>query len=146
MNKKEECYDCLKLENQFCFPLYAASRKIVKEYTPYLKPLNITYTQYITLMVLWEENEMRIGDLGKKLFLDTGTLTPLLKKMEDAGLLTRTRSKEDERVVYIKITEKGMALREAARDIPKKMGGIICLSKEEAAVMRKALCSILKEN
>ena len=86
MKKNEECYDCLKLENQFCFPLYAASRKIVKAYTPYLKPLNITYTQYITLMVLWEEKEMRIGDLGKKLFLDTGTLTPLLKKMEDADV------------------------------------------------------------
>lgn len=146
MKKNEECYDCLKLENQFCFPLYAASRKIVKAYTPYLKPLNITYTQYITLMVLWEEKEMRIGDLGKKLFLDTGTLTPLLKKMEDAGLLTRTRSKEDERVVFIKITDKGMELRCKAREIPKQMGGIICLSKEEADVMRKALHSILKEN
>lgn len=137
-------YDCLKLDNQLCFPLYAASRKIVKTYTPFLKPLGLTYTQYITLMVMWEEKEVKIKDLGEKLFLDTGTLTPLLKKMEEAGLLTRKRSKEDERVVNVTITDKGMALREKCLDIPKQVGGCVKMDKKEAAALHKALEVILK--
>ncbi len=137
-------YDCLKLDNQLCFPLYAASRKIVKTYTPFLKPLGLTYTQYITLMVMWEEKEVKIKDLGEKLFLDTGTLTPLLKKMEEAGLLTRKRSKEDERVVNVTITDKGMALREKCVDIPKQVGGCVKMDKKEAVALHKALDAILK--
>ena len=112
-NMKEK--DPLLLENQLCFPLYAASREVVKQYTPYLKPLGITYTQYITLMVLWEEKKIRVGDLGKRLFLDTGTLTPLLKKMEEAGLVKRTRSQGDERVVDVEITDEGMSLKKKTR-------------------------------
>ena len=128
-------YDDLKLENQLCFPLYAASREVVKQYTPYLKPLGLTYTQYITLMVLWQEKKLRVGDLGHKLFLDTGTLTPLLKKMEEAGLVCRTRSAHDERVVEVEITRKGMALREQLKDIPKQVGTCVKLSKEDARIL-----------
>jgi len=138
-------YDCLKLSNQLCFPLYAASRKIVKAYTPYLKPLGLTYTQYITLMVLWEEPEVKIKDLGNKLFLDTGTLTPLLKKMEDEGLVTRTRSRVDERVVNIKITEKGMSYREKCLEIPEKMGCCLHISEDEVQALYKGLYDILNE-
>lgn len=142
---EENKYDCLKLDNQLCFPMYAASRKIVKTYTPYLKPLGLTYTQYITLMVLWEEGEVKIKDLGEKLYLDTGTLTPLLKKMEDAGLLTRKRSEEDERVVNVKITDKGMQLRDKCLDIPAKVGGCVCLKESDIEPLFRALHAILNE-
>lgn len=144
MNEQNK-YDCLKLDNQLCFPMYAASRKIVKTYTPYLKPLGLTYTQYITLMVLWEEGEVKIKELGEKLFLDTGTLTPLLKKMEDAGLLTRKRSEEDERVVNVKITDKGMALRDKCLDIPAKVGGCVCLKECDVEPLFRVLHAILNE-
>ena len=119
--------------------------EIVKTYTPFLKPLGLTYTQYITLMVLWEEKEVKIKDLGEKLYLDTGTLTPLLKKMEDAGLLTRKRSAEDERVVNVTITEKGMALREKCLDIPKKIGGCVCLDRADIDALYRSLYAILDE-
>ncbi len=131
-NKK---YDSLKLDNQLCFPLYAVSRKIVKTYTPFLKPLGLTYTQYITLMVLWEEKEVKIKDLGERLYLDTGTLTPLLKKMEEGGLLKRERSMSDERVVNVSITKKGMELREKSLAIPKKVGSCINLSPKEMEIL-----------
>ena len=137
-------YDDLKLENQLCFPLYAASREVVKQYTPYLKPLGLTYTQYITLMVLWQEKKLRVGDLGHKLFLDTGTLTPLLKKMEEAGLVCRTRSDHDERVVEVEITRKGMALREQLKDIPKQVGTCVKLSKEDARILYRELYKMLE--
>ena len=137
-------YDDLKLENQLCFPLYAASREVVKQYTPYLKPLGLTYTQYITLMVLWQEKKLRVGDLGQKLFLDTGTLTPLLKKMEEAGLVCRTRSAHDERVVEVEITRKGMALREQLKDIPKQVGTCVKLSKEDARILYRELYKMLE--
>lgn len=136
-------YDCLKLQNQLCFPLYAASREIMRKYTPLLKPLDLTYTQYIVLMVLWEEKEISVGELGKKLFLDTGTLSPLLKSMEKKKLLTRTRGKADERMVSIVITEEGNALKEKALKIPEEMGGCITLSQEEAGQLYKILYKIL---
>ncbi len=136
-------YDCLKLQNQLCFPLYAASREIMRKYTPLLKPLDLTYTQYIVLMVLWEEKEISVGELGKKLFLDTGTLSPLLKSMEKKKLLTRTRGKADERMVSIVITEEGMALREKAVTIPQQMGGCLTLSEAEAAQLYSLLYKIL---
>ena len=138
-------FDCLKLQNQLCFPLYAASREIMRKYTPLLKPLDLTYTQYIVLMVLWEENEITVGELGKKLFLDTGTLSPLLKSMEKKNLLTRTRGKTDERMVKIVITEKGTALREKALKIPQEMGSCVKLSPEEAAQLYSLLYKILSE-
>ena len=111
-------YDCLLLKNQLCFPLYAASREILRRYTPLLKELDLTYTQYIVMMVLWEEQKLTVGELGKKLFLDTGTLSPLLKAMEKKNLLRRTRDSVDERIVMIEITQQGEALKDKA-DIKK---------------------------
>ena len=140
---ENEAYDCLKLENQLCFPLYAASREILRKYTPLLKPLDLTYTQYIVLMVLWEHKEMTVGEVGKKLFLDTGTLSPLLKSMEKKNLIARSRAKEDERIVTIKITEKGMELKKAAAEIPAKMGACLNLSKEEAETLYRILYKII---
>ncbi len=114
-------YEQLLLKNQICFPLYACGRKIVGAYTPYLKPLGLTYTQYIVLMVLWEHRSVNVGQLGATLLLDAGTLTPLLKRMEQAGLVTRARSVEDERVTIVTITKKGEALKEKCKDIPLAM-------------------------
>lgn len=136
-------FDCLKLENQLCFPLYAASREVLRRYTPLLKPLDLTYTQYIVLMVLWEQQEISVCELGKKLFLDTGTLSPLLKSMEKKDLLTRTRAKSDERIVNVAITKEGMALREKAAGIPPVMGSCLSLSQEEAAELYRLLYKLL---
>ena len=137
-------YEALRLDHQLCFPLYAASREVVKQYTPYLKPLGLTYTQYITLMVLWEDRKLRVGDLGQKLFLDTGTLTPLLKKMEESGLVKRTRSQEDERVVLVEITEKGMGLRDKLKDVPGLVAPCIKLSEDDAMILYHELYKILQ--
>ena len=114
-------YEQLLLKNQLCFPLYACGRKIVARYTPYLSPLGLTYTQYVVLMVLWEHETVNVGQLGSLLHLDAGTLTPLLKRMEKAGYVTRERSKEDERVTVIGITPEGNELKEKCKDIPLKM-------------------------
>ncbi len=114
-------YEQLLLKNQLCFPLYACSRKIVGSYTPYLKPLGLTYTQYVVMMVLWERETVNVGQLGDILRLDAGTLTPLLKRLEKAGYVTRKRSKEDERITIISITPAGEALKEQCREIPLKM-------------------------
>lgn len=111
-------YEQLLLQNQLCFPLYACSRQIVAEYTPYLKPLGLTYTQYIVFMVLWEKESLTAGQLGSILHLDAGTLTPLLKHLEKEGYVTRKRSKEDERVMMISLTKKGDELKEKCKDIP----------------------------
>ena len=138
-------YDCLKLENQLCFPLYAAAREIMRKYTPLLKPLDLTYTQYIVLMVLWEQKEISVCELGKKLFLDTGTLSPLLKSMEKKNLVTRTREKKDERMVSICITEEGMALREKALSVPAAIGSCVALSPEEAGQLYNILYKILNQ-
>ena len=139
----EKNFDCLKLENQLCFPLYAASREILRKYTPFLKKLDLTYTQYIVMMVMWESKKLTVGDLGKKLFLDTGTLSPLLKAMEQKGLLTRTREKGDERVVKVEITPAGEELRERAVNIPEEMGKCINLSPEDAKNLYSILYKIL---
>ena len=120
MKKKEE-YNSLKLCNQVCFPLYACSKELVRQYGPYLKDLDLTYTQYITMMVLWEEGKVSVRDLGRKLHLDSGTLTPLLKKLESKGYLKRERSTVDERVVIACITEEGRKLKRAAAKVPQAM-------------------------
>ncbi len=135
--------DALKLENQLCFPLYACSKEIVRRYKPYLDELDLTYTQYITMMVLWEEDEINVKELGKKLYLDSGTLTPLLKKLEAKKYITRTRSKEDERNLVVKITGKGKALREKACEIPAKVGSCVKLSEEKAKLLYETLYQIL---
>jgi len=142
-------YDQLKLDNQLCFMLYASSKEITKNYRPFLSVLGITYTQYITMIVLWEEDNITIKALGDKLYLDSGTLTPLLKKLEASGLILRTRAKEDERNVYIELTEEGLALKEKAKDIPEKLlcSTKLCLS--EAAELRERLklfLSSIKDN
>ena len=136
-------YEQLKLDNQLCFPLYACSRKIVNNYTPYLKPLGLTYTQYLVMLVLWEEDGIRITDLGARLRLDSGTLTPLLKKLESAGLVNRERSKEDERSVTLSLTKAGWDMREVAKEIPAKIGQCVALSEEEAATLYTLLYKIL---
>ena len=114
-------YEQLLLKNQLCFPLYACSRKIVGSYTPYLKPLGLTYTQYVVFMALWEHESLSVGQLGSILHLDAGTLTPLLKRLEKMGYVTRQRSKEDERITVICITPEGNAMQEQCKDIPVKL-------------------------
>lgn len=132
-------YEALKLDHQLCFPLYAVSREIVKKYTPFLDRIDLTYTQYIAMMVLWEQQELTVKELGKRLFLDSGTVTPVLKALEKKGLVIRKRSETDERVVYAVITEDGMALRERAVDIPEQIGSCVPLSAEDAADLYRIL-------
>ena len=140
MNKK---YEPLRLENQLCFPLYACSREIIKKYRPFLEELDLTYTQYIAMIVLWEYRSISVKEIGKKLYLDSGTLTPVLKSLEAKGLLTRHRSKTDERVLLAEITEKGDTLRDKALSVPQKLCGCIALSKEETESLRTILNKIL---
>ncbi len=135
--------ESMKLDSQLCFPLYAAARKVVNLYTPYLKPLGITYTQYIMFLVLWEEDSVKVSDLCRRLRLDTGTVTPMLKNTEKQGLIKRTRSEEDERVVVVTLTEEGKALYNKAKDIPEKVGSCVRLSKEDAVQLYKILYSLL---
>ena len=136
--------EMLKLDNQLCFPLYAAARQVVSLYTPYLKELGLTYTQYIVFLVLWEGDGIPVSELGRRLYLDNGTLTPLLKKLESAGYLTRSRDKDDERVVTVTLTESGRALKEKAKDIPLKIGSCIKLKEEEAQGLYILLYQLLK--
>lgn len=138
-------YDMLKLENQLCFPLYACSKEIIRKYKPYLDPLGLTYTQYITLMALWEEDNVTVKSLGEKLYLDSGTLTPLLKKMEGQNLIKRVRSADDERNVYITLTEEGHLLKDKSLSVPEKIGKCISLSREEAVFLHQTLHKILKQ-
>ena len=136
-------YDCLKLDNQLCFPLYACSREIVRQYTPYLEPLGLTYTQYITLMALWEHGILSVKDMGKLLHLDSGTLTPVLKKLEEKGFVNRRRSREDERSLIVSLTEKGEALREQAVEIPAKVTGGLRLPQEDIQALYRLLNKML---
>lgn len=136
-------YEALKLGNQLCFPLYAASREVIKQYRPYLDALDLTYTQYIAMMVFWEEGKLSVKELGKRLFLDSGTLTPVLKSLEAKGYVTRTRSASDERVVMAEITPKGEALKELAVLVPEQVAGCVKLSGEEAMQLYGLLYKIL---
>ncbi len=136
-------YNPLKLENQLCFPLYACSKEVVKRYKPFLDKLDLTYTQYITMMVMWERKSINVKELGDSLFLDSGTLTPLLKKLENKGYITRKRSKTDERNLIVTITEKGEALRDDAVDVPAKMGKCVNLTKDEAKTLYSLLYKLL---
>ena len=136
-------YDVLKLENQLCFPLYACSKEVVKRYKPFLDELDLTYTQYITMMVLWDKKSVNVKELGENLFLDSGTLTPLLKKLEAKGYIERKRSKDDERNLLVSITQKGEELKDKAIDIPIKMGQCVKLTREEAAELYKLLNKLL---
>lgn len=135
--------DALKLDNQLCFPLYAASREIIKLYHVPLSRLGLTYTQYITMMVLWEEKHINVKELGKRLFLDSGTLTPLLKSLENQGYITRTRSSEDERVLVVELTAQGKKLKSKASNIPHEVGACVNLSPEEAGELYRLLYLLL---
>ena len=138
-------YEQLLLKNQICFPMYACGRKIVAAYTPYLKPLGLTYTQYIVFIVLWDKEQVTVGQLGSILHLDAGTLTPLLKNLEKEGYVTRERSKEDERVTIISITWKGNELKKECREIPQKIASSgSALSEKEAATLYKLLYKFLE--
>ena len=141
-----EGYEQLKLENQLGFPLYAAAKEVVRKYKPFLDELDLTYTQYITMMVLWEKEELNVKELGSMLYLDSGTLTPLLKKLELKGYISRNRCKEDERNLIIQITEKGDALKEKAAKIPVEMTEKwVNISKEETKTMYHALYRLLSQ-
>lgn len=142
MERKD--YDVLKLGNQICFPLYACSREMIKRYKPFLDELDLTYTQYITMMVLWEKSPLTSKELGEKLLLDSGTLTPLLKKMEGKGLLTRRRSPEDERNLVVSITEPGERLKERAVGIPAKMMRCANMTREDAVSLYHILYRLLE--
>ena len=137
--------EALRLDNQLCFPLYAASRKIISAYTPYLKPLGLTYTQYIVFLVLWEQDGITVGEIGDRLHLDNGTLTPLLKKMGKAGYIKRERSEKDERVVVITLTGEGRDLKKKAREIPFKVGGGMCINMKEAKELKELLGKLLAD-
>ena len=136
-------YDQLKLENQICFPLYACSREVIRLYKPFLDEIGLTYTQYIAMMVLWERKLVSVKKLGELLYLDSGTLTPLLKKMEAAGLLIRSRDKEDERSVLVELTEAGEQLKDRAVEIPQKIAACVPLNKEDASDLYRLLYLIL---
>ena len=141
-----EKFEQLKLENQLCFPLYAAAKEVVRKYKPYLDELDLTYTQYITMMVLWEKEQLNVKELGSVLYLDSGTLTPLLKKLEAKGYITRQRSQEDERNLIICITEKGDALKEKAAGIPKEVTDkYVNLTKDEIHSLYHALYKMLSQ-
>lgn len=137
-------YEALKLENQISFPLYVGSKEIVKRYTPFLEEIDLTYTQYITMMVLWEHHEMNVKELGKYLYLDSGTLTPVLKKLEQKGYISRKRNTQDERVLNVAVTEEGMKLREKAIEIPAKLGESVILDEEDVKKLHEILHKLIK--
>lgn len=140
MNK----YDSIKLDNQVCFSLYAASREIIKLYKPFLDKYNLTYTQYVAMLVIWEDEKSTVKDIGKRLHLDSGTLTPLLKKIESMGLIKRYRDVNDDRVVIVELTENGRALKEEVLEVPNEMACKINMPKEDLIELKKRLDSLLK--
>lgn len=131
--------ETIKLDNQLCFPLYACAKEVVRQYRKPLEPLNLTYTQYIVMMVLWEFGSMTEGELGKKVRLDSGTLAPLLKRLEKQGLINRTRPENNERKLYLSLTDQGEALKEKAVSVPQMMDGCIPLTNDELTVLKKLL-------
>lgn len=138
-----DSFDPLKLENQLCFPLYACAKEIVKAYKPYLDELDLTYTQYITMMVMWEHRALRVKEVGQYLYLDSSTLTPLLKRLEEKGYVTRRRSTEDERDLIVSITDTGMALREKALTVPQRLAACVSMKPEKAQLLYGILHELL---
>ena len=137
--------DPLLLENQLCFPLYACSKEIIKKYKPFLDKLDLTYTQYITMLVLWEEKNINVKTLGDKLLLDSGTLTPLLKKLEEKGYIERKRSIKDERKLIVSLTKKGEELKQLSQDIPLNIGKCLNLTKKETIDLYNLLYKVLNQ-
>lgn len=144
VNKMENEFDHMKLENQLCFLLYASSREMTKQYKPLLEKLNVTYPQYLALLLLWEHETLTVKKMGELLYLDSGTLTPMLKRMEQQGLITRKRSEEDERSVLISLTENGESLKEKAADIPRTILGLSKQSGEDLKQLKSALYTLLE--
>lgn len=138
--------EAMRLSNQLCFPLYAAARKVTGLYAPILKELNLTYTQYLVLLVLWEKDGIPVSEICHRLYLDNGTVSPLLKKLEKEGLIHRTRFLEDERVVLISLTDHGRALQERARNVPGAVGSCIPLTPGKALMLYRLLYELLEEN
>lgn len=138
-----EQFDPLKLENQICFPLYACAKEIVKAYKPFLDELDLTYTQYITMMVMWEHKRLRVKEVGELLCLDSGTLTPLLKRLEEKGYVTRRRSAEDERDLIVSVTEKGEQLRKKALSVPGRLAACVSMEPEKARFLYEILYELL---
>lgn len=136
-------FDPLALENQLCFPLYAASKELTRRYKPFLDPLGLTYTQYVTMMALWGHDGVTVGELGSRLYLDSATLTPLLKRLEAHGYVDRKRSAEDEREVIVSLTDKGRELRDKAVSVPYCMAGCIGISPEDAIQLKALLEKLL---
>jgi DNA-binding MarR family transcriptional regulator len=137
--------EALKLSNQLCFPIYAAANAIQKAYRPHLAPLGLTYPQYLVMLVLWERDGLSLGDIGRRLRLDSGTLTPLLKRLEVAGLVTRRRSDQDERVVLIALTEEGRALKAKAEPIPFRLAEAMHLEPAQALALKEGLEALFSE-
>ena len=131
--------EALKLDNQLCFPLYASARKIMNAYTPYLKPYNLTYTQYLVFLVLFEEKKISVKELGERLYLDSGTLTPMLKNMEKEGYVVRSRSKKDERITIVNLSQKGEDMYENLKNIPFKVGEALNLKVDDTIELRRLL-------
>jgi len=138
--------EMMKLANQVCFPLYAAARSVVGLYTPFLKPLGLTYTQYLVLLILWEKDGITVGEICDRLMLDNGTVSPLLKKMQQAGHVEKKRSEEDDRVVIVTLTDEGRALQEKAREVPKKVGQCIDLEPDKVRYLYSLLYALIDSN
>lgn len=138
--------EMLKLDNQLCFPLYAASRRVIRLYRPVLDELGLTYTQYITLLALWEHDETSVKELGQRLYLDSGTLTPLLKKLQAQGLIERDRDQADERALVVRLTPAGLALKEQARDVPRRVASCVRLSAQDARELHRLLHLLLSDD
>ena len=145
MTKTPNKFEVLKLGNQLCFPLYACAKEVIRIYRKPLEKIGLTYTQYIVMMVLWEFGDMSEKGIGEKLYLDSGTLTPVLKKLEKSGFVARKRSMDDERFVRICLTDLGQKLKQRALDIPMALDGCIKLSYDEMVTLRKLLNKALKE-
>ena len=143
--KSDGKYDILKLKNQMCFPLYAASREVIKQYKPYLDKIDLTYTQYVAMLLLWENKTMTVKELGEHLYLDSGTLTPLLKKLEAKGYINRVRSTTDERNLNINLTAEGEKLKEQALEIPQCVLQGTRMTKEEKEIFYNVLTKILRK-
>ena len=141
--KNCEEYEGLKLKNQLCFPLYAASKEIVKRYRPYLDEIDLTYTQYIAMMVRWDKKVVSVKELGEELFLDSGTLTPVLKVLEKKGYVKRVRNEKDERVLDVSLTEEGEKKKEKALSVPNKIAGCVILTEQEGRELHRILYKLL---
>ena len=135
--------ECLRLENQICFPMYVASKEIVRRYIPLLKELDLTYTQYITLLALWEKDHITVKELGERLYLDSGTLTPLLNKLENKGYIIKNKSDKDARELVVCVTDEGYKLKEKAFSVPQNIARCVCLEREEAIEFYRLLHKVL---